>query len=631
MEQFREDVTCSICWDHLKDPVSIECGHKFCRSCLVTHWRGVSAQGRRCPECRRPCARDRMIPDRRLRGLVGKMAEPPQAAKKPVRPDRPKGQKGPGSCWPQGRDRLELWVENGTWGPSTLGGAGSDVGDWGLGGSVRGIQSLSLQQEPGAEPEPGRPVQLVRLDKEGDLILDEEALSRCLEQGGVGGAPVCLVSIIGEQRRGKSFLLNCLLHRLHSPAKGSSWMSGGGACLGEFECHSGTASVTKGVWIWSQPFWVQAEERQVAVFLVDTEGCLDLQRDMETSIKLSVFSILLSSYWIFNISGQFTRMEADYLEMFIQVAKEIGATCDLAEIQPDPSPGSLLQRLDLLVRDWQLSEACGAAGGQEYLTEITQDPKCFAEQPLVLGALKSSSTRCFLLPHPGTGFTRRGAGRAGDMEEGFRQHLCQYITGVARASGSQIWRDRAGQELNGAQLAARIQEFSQDLKARSYDFSSPKKMAESMAEMRQEKKNREIIKAARRDYEDYLHAQSMSRCRDVEPAEMQQRLERKRRELLGRRWRQLQGRTPQRQAALEELEKDLDRQIVRFMSAYEERHERWKKNVKIGQCVGGAVLGVVGLGIGGGVGVGLAAKGGLGLAGADVGCKVGAWLADKIS
>lgn len=37
---------------------------------------------------------------------------------------------------------------------------------------------------------------------------------------------------------------------------------------------------------------------QVAVFLVDTEGCLDLQRPMETSIKLSVFSILLSSYWV---------------------------------------------------------------------------------------------------------------------------------------------------------------------------------------------------------------------------------------------------------------------------------------------------------------------------------------------
>ncbi|XP_029769929.1 butyrophilin subfamily 3 member A2-like [Terrapene carolina triunguis] len=66
----------------------------------------------------------------------------------------------------------------------------------------------------------GRPVQLVRLDGKGGLTLDEEALSRCLEQGGVGDAPVCLVSIVGEQRLGKSFLLNYLLRRLQSPVSG---------------------------------------------------------------------------------------------------------------------------------------------------------------------------------------------------------------------------------------------------------------------------------------------------------------------------------------------------------------------------------------------------------------------------
>ncbi|XP_065445106.1 E3 ubiquitin-protein ligase TRIM4-like isoform X3 [Chrysemys picta bellii] len=48
--------------------------------------------------------------------------------------------------------------------------------------------------------------------------------------------------------------------------------------------------------------------------------------------------------------------------MFIQVAKEVGGTCNLAPIQ----------RLDLLVRDWQLSGAYGADAGQEYLGEITQ-------------------------------------------------------------------------------------------------------------------------------------------------------------------------------------------------------------------------------------------------------------------
>ncbi|XP_029769759.1 RING finger protein 112-like [Terrapene carolina triunguis] len=79
-------------------------------------------------------------------------------------------------------------------------------------GAARWTGTQSGQQGPGAQPEPARPVQLVRLD--------EEALSRCLEQGGVGAAPVCLVSIIGEQCRGKSFLMNCLLCRLQRQVSG---------------------------------------------------------------------------------------------------------------------------------------------------------------------------------------------------------------------------------------------------------------------------------------------------------------------------------------------------------------------------------------------------------------------------
>uniref|UniRef100_A0A8C3F483 RING-type domain-containing protein n=1 Tax=Chrysemys picta bellii TaxID=8478 RepID=A0A8C3F483_CHRPI len=54
MDQVQEDVTCSICLDVLDDPVSIECSHNFCQGCLMAHWRGVSAQGYQCPECRTP-------------------------------------------------------------------------------------------------------------------------------------------------------------------------------------------------------------------------------------------------------------------------------------------------------------------------------------------------------------------------------------------------------------------------------------------------------------------------------------------------------------------------------------------------------------------------------------------------
>ncbi|KAM9148975.1 RING finger protein 112-like [Pangshura tecta] len=504
MQRLREDITCSICLDVLEDPVSIECGHNFCRGCLAAHWSGVSVQGYQCPECRAPCSRDRMIPDTRLRALVEKIKEP-------------------------------LWEE------------------------------MELQK-PGAQPEPGRPVQLVHLDEEGDLTLDEEALSRCLEQGGVGDAPVCLVSIVGEQRRGKSFLMNCLLRRLQSPeAADASWMGREDQALGGFECRNGTATVTRGVWMWDQPLWVQAQGRRVAVFLVDTEGSLDLQRRMETSIKLSVFSILLSSYWIFNISSMFTRTEADYLEIFINVAKEVGETCSLLPFQ----------HLDLLVRDWQLSGSYGADGGQEFLRLKSQHLEASAEQPLVLGALRASGTRCYLLPHPGTGFTRRRAGTPGDMDEEFQQYLCDYVSTVVRSAGTHVRTDRAGQVLTGAQLAARIKGVSRYLKTKRYDFSSPMKMAEAFAAIRQELNSR-AVEAARREYEQFVKEQdrdhqSTSCCLSVKPAEMQRRLEGKRQELLERCRGELRGEDPQKQAAMEELKEELDRQMDKFLLAYEQR------------------------------------------------------------
>ncbi|XP_030417855.1 RING finger protein 112-like isoform X5 [Gopherus evgoodei] len=507
MERLQEDVTCSICLDVLEDPVSIECSHNFCRGCLVAHWREVSAQGYQCPECRAPCSRDRMTPDTRLRALVEKITEPLQ-------------------------EEMEL-------------------------------------QGPRSLPEPGRPVQLVRLDEEGGLILDEEALSRCLEQGGVGNSPVCLVSIIGEQRRGKYFLMNYLLRRLQRPeAEDASWMGQEDQALVGFECRNGTATVTRGVWMWDQPLWVQAQGRRVAVFLVDTEGSLDLERHMETSIRLSVFSILLSSYWIFNISNMFTRTEADYLEIFINVAKEVGETCNLHSFQ----------RLDLLVRDWQLSGSYGLDGGQEFLREKSQHLEASAEQPLVLGALRASGTRCYLLPHPGTGFTSCSVGMPSDMDKKFQQYLCDYITSVMHSAGTHIRKDRAGQVLTGTQLAARIKDVSRYLKTKHYDFSSPMKD---------------------RDH------QSMRSCLRVKPLEMQKRLEGKRQELLERCRGELLGEDPQKQEALEELQQGLPSQMDEFLLTYKKRFKR--KAASLGLYIGGGVLAVVGTAVSVGVGVGVAA------------------------
>ncbi|XP_053235396.1 E3 ubiquitin-protein ligase TRIM7-like [Podarcis raffonei] len=48
-----EEATCSICLEYFQDPVIIpECGHNFCRSCLIQCW-GKSEGEASCPQCRK--------------------------------------------------------------------------------------------------------------------------------------------------------------------------------------------------------------------------------------------------------------------------------------------------------------------------------------------------------------------------------------------------------------------------------------------------------------------------------------------------------------------------------------------------------------------------------------------------
>ncbi|KAL2806922.1 tripartite motif-containing protein 64C, partial [Daubentonia madagascariensis] len=51
LQAFQNELTCAICMNYFVDPVTIDCGHSFCRPCLCLCWE-ESQTPKRCPECR---------------------------------------------------------------------------------------------------------------------------------------------------------------------------------------------------------------------------------------------------------------------------------------------------------------------------------------------------------------------------------------------------------------------------------------------------------------------------------------------------------------------------------------------------------------------------------------------------
>ncbi|XP_014816061.1 PREDICTED: LOW QUALITY PROTEIN: E3 ubiquitin-protein ligase TRIM39-like [Calidris pugnax] len=69
LEILRDEACCSICLEIFQDPVSISCGHSFCRSCITRTWEGRTTNFS-CPQCRKTVSRKRLRPNRELANVI---------------------------------------------------------------------------------------------------------------------------------------------------------------------------------------------------------------------------------------------------------------------------------------------------------------------------------------------------------------------------------------------------------------------------------------------------------------------------------------------------------------------------------------------------------------------------------
>uniref|UniRef100_A0A674I997 RING-type domain-containing protein n=1 Tax=Terrapene triunguis TaxID=2587831 RepID=A0A674I997_9SAUR len=102
----QEEATCPVCLEYFTEPVTLECGHNFCRACISQCWEG-SDTATSCPQCRETVQQRNLRPNRQLlRNIVeaarelklqtGREPEPERLCEKHKEPLKLFFRRGPG-------------------------------------------------------------------------------------------------------------------------------------------------------------------------------------------------------------------------------------------------------------------------------------------------------------------------------------------------------------------------------------------------------------------------------------------------------------------------------------------------------------------------------------------------------
>uniref|UniRef100_A0A8C0J4J6 Zinc finger protein RFP-like n=1 Tax=Chelonoidis abingdonii TaxID=106734 RepID=A0A8C0J4J6_CHEAB len=76
VEEIQDEIKCPICLKYLTDPVSIHCGHNFCRVCITQYyetWAEGDYDPVRCPNCRALIQKGTLRPNWQLANIVNKI------------------------------------------------------------------------------------------------------------------------------------------------------------------------------------------------------------------------------------------------------------------------------------------------------------------------------------------------------------------------------------------------------------------------------------------------------------------------------------------------------------------------------------------------------------------------------
>lgn len=275
----------------------------------------------------------------------------------------------------------------------------------------------------------GKPIQFIKTNPDHTMNLLSDELEDFLLSPNIKDKPVCIISVVGGFRQGKSFLLDYFLRYLEATGK-PGWEGEPDEPLQGFSWRGGAERETTGIWLWSKPFILKdANGHDIVILLLDTQGTFDTKSTVRENVTIFGLSTLISSIEVYNIQKQISEDTLQHLQLFTEYGKLVAEGTLGADSQYKP-----FQTLRFLVRDWQNPNdyAYGHDGGKELLNfSLETDEEQHEDLKSVREHIRESfeTVDAYLLPHPGFEVVENQDfdGRSSLLRDIFKDNLYKFI------------------------------------------------------------------------------------------------------------------------------------------------------------------------------------------------------------
>ncbi|CAF1261908.1 unnamed protein product [Rotaria magnacalcarata] len=329
-----------------------------------------------------------------------------------------------------------------------------------------------MEQSPSAGP-----VQIVSITEDHKFVLDEKKLKQILFHKRALGKKISLVSIAGDFRKGKSFMLDFFLRYLRAKDH-KDWIGREDEPLKGFDWRGGATRHTTGMIMWSEPFLLSLPTgEEIAVFLMDTQGTFDSNSTVFENAFIFALTLLVSSVTVYNIMHNLQEDNLQHLSFF----------AEYGVLAIDAYNTSPFQQLTFLVRDWQFEYETpyGFDGGEEVLSDrLRIRENQHHDLALVRSRLKQCfrKVNCFLMPHPGLKVTNRRDfdGRLLDIEQDFKKQLLTLVPELFNMENGNFLKEINGEMITSTDLFEYFKSYCTVFA--SGELPTPKAMLEATAE-----------------------------------------------------------------------------------------------------------------------------------------------------